>query len=96
MDTSPQVGFLTVIQETGVQGGYIGGYLAVNAWGRPLEFRLSAPVQITKVHQILYGPTLKPYLFADLIGKTLVEKSPVPVQAVLCDCEELLELRRHV
>ncbi|MCS6976569.1 MAG: hypothetical protein NZM31_06110, partial [Gemmatales bacterium] len=47
-------------------------------------------------HQILYGPTLKPYLFADLIGKTLVEKSPVPVQAVLCDCEELLELRRHV
>lgn len=96
MQPLPHLGFITVIQEPGATGGYLGGYLAVNAWGRPLEFRLSTAVQPTRVHQILYGPTLKPYLFADLIGKTLLEKSSVPVQAVLCDSEELLELRRHV
>jgi len=92
----PNLGFITVVQEAGPQGGFVGGYLATNAWGRPLEFRLTTSVQPTKVQQILYGPTLRPYLFADLIGKTLLEKSSVSVQAVLCDCEELLELRRHV
>ncbi len=96
MQPLPNLGFITVVQESGPQGGFVGGYLAANAWGRPLEFRLTTAVQPSKVHQILYGPTLRPYLFADLIGKTLIEKSSVSVQVVLCDCEELLELRRHV
>lgn len=96
MQALPNLGFITVVQEAGPQGGFVGGYLAANAWGRPLEFRLTTSVQPTRVQQILYGPTLRPYLFADLIGKTLLEKSSVSVQAILCDCEELLEMRRHV
>jgi hypothetical protein len=90
--TIPNLGFLTVIQE---QGGYLGGYLVTNSWGRPLEFRLSTAVQPNRVQQILYGGTLKPYVFADLIGKTLVEKTPLSVQFVVTDCEPLLDLRLH-
>jgi hypothetical protein len=84
------VGFLTVLHEA---SGYLGGYLVTNLWGRPLEFRLSSAVQPNRVQQILYGGTLQPYVCADLIGKTLVDKAGVPVQLVVTDREVVLELR---
>src|ERR1700676_5362568 len=84
------LGFLTVLHEA---NGYLGGYLAVNGWGRPLEFRLTSAVQPNRVQQILYGGTLETYVCADLIGKTLVEKAGVPVQLVVTDREEVLDLR---
>src|SRR6516164_5447413 len=87
------VGFLTVLHEP---SGYLGGYLVTNNWGRPLEFRLSTAVQPNRVQQILYGGTLKPYICADLIGKTLVEKTAVPVQFLLTDTEAVLDLRASV
>jgi len=87
---SLHVGFLTVLHEP---SGYLGGYLVTNAWGRPLEFRLSTAVQPNRVQQILYGGTLEPYICADLIGKTLVEKAGVPVQLVVTDCPMALDLR---
>jgi hypothetical protein len=93
LEAAPNLGFVTVVQEPGAQGGYLGGYLVTNSWGRPLEFRLSTLVTPNRVQQILYGSTLKPYIFADLIGKTLVERTAVPVQALFTDCEPLLELR---
>ncbi len=84
------LGFLTVLREA---NGYLGGYLVVNGWGRPLEFRLTSAVQPNRVQQILYGGTLEPYICADLIGKTLVEKAGLPVQLVITDREEVLDLR---
>jgi hypothetical protein len=84
------LGFLTVLREA---SGYLGGYLVVNGWGRPLEFRLTSAVQPNRVQQILYGGTLEPYICADLIGKTLVEKAGVPVQLVVTDRQEVLDLR---
>ncbi len=84
------LGFLTVLREA---NGYLGGYLVVNGWGRPLEFRLTSAVQPNRVQQILYGGTLEPYICADLIGKTLVEKAGMPVQLVITDREEVLDLR---
>ena len=84
------LGFLTILHET---TGYLGGYLVTNDWGRPLEFRLSSAVQPNKVQQILYGPTLVPYVCADLIGKTLVDKAGSPVRLVFTDREEVLDLR---
>jgi hypothetical protein len=73
--------------------GYLGGYLVTNTWGRPLEFRLSSAVQPNRVQQILYAGTLEPYVCADLIGKTLVDKAGVPVQLVVTDCQAVLDLR---
>lgn len=87
---SLNVGFLTVLHDP---SGYLGGYLVTNTWGRPLEFRLSTAVQPNRVQQILYGGTLAPYICADLIGKTLVDKAGVPVQLVVTDCPMALDLR---
>ena len=84
------LGFLTVLHEA---NGYLGGYLVVNGWGRPLEFRLTSAVQPNRVQQILYGDTLESYICADLIGKTLVDKAGTSVQLVVTDREEVLDLR---
>jgi hypothetical protein len=84
------VGFLTVVHEP---SGYLGGYLVTNQWGRPLEFRLSTAVQPNRVQQILYAGTLEPYVCADLIGKTLVDKTGVPVQLLVTDTEAVLDIR---
>src|SRR5438046_7062929 len=85
---TPNLGFLTVLHEP---SGYLGGYLVTNLWGRPLEFRLSTAVQPNRVQQILYAGTLQPYICADLIGKTLVEKTTAPVQLVFTDTEAALD-----
>src|SRR6516165_10429591 len=87
------VGFLTVLHEP---SGYIGGYLVTNNWGRPLEFRLSTAVQPNRVQQILYGGTLQPYICADLIGKTLVDKTALGVQLFVTDCAMALDLRLRI
>ena len=92
-ESSSHLGFLTVIQE---QGAYVGGYLVTNLWGRPLEFRLSTAVQPNKVQQILYGPTLNVYIAAELIGKTLVEKTNAKPQMIITDHRTVLELRRYI
>ena len=84
------LGFLTVLREA---NGYVGGYLVVNGWGRPLEFRLTSAVQPNRVQQILYAGALEPYVCADLIGKALVDKAAAPVQLVITDRQDVLDLR---
>jgi hypothetical protein len=83
-------GFLSVFQEA---GSYIGGYLVTNAWGRPLEFRLTSAVQPTRVQQVLYCDTLPAYVCGELIGKTLIDKTATAAQWVVTDCPVALDLR---
>jgi hypothetical protein len=88
--TSLNVGFLTVLQES---TGFVGGYLVTNFWGRPLEFRLSSAVQPNRIQQILYAGTLRSYICADLIGKTLVDRTSVAAQLLITDADAVLDLR---
>jgi hypothetical protein len=85
--------FLTVLQEP---SGWLGGYLVTNGWGRPLEFRLTTAVQPNRVQAALYGPTLHEYLLADLIGKTLVEKTSTKPDLIVTDVPGALPLRSRV
>ena len=87
------LGFLTVVQEP---SGWVGGYLVTNSWGRPLEFRLTTAVQPNRVQTVLYGPTLTEYLHADLIGKTLIEKTSVKPDLVIADSPAILGLRHRI
>ncbi len=89
--STPSVGFLTVVENTEL--GLIGGYLLLTAAGRPLEFHCTAPVKTNRTQEILYGPTLKPYLYGEQIGKTLIGRTKLNPLAVFCDREELLSLR---
>jgi hypothetical protein len=84
------LGFLSVLQEA---GGYVGGYLVTNRWGRPLEFRLTSAVQPNRVQQILYGDTLAAYVSGELIGKTLIDKTATGVALIITDNPMALDLR---
>src|SRR6059058_3135722 len=87
------LGFLTVLHEP---GGYLGGYLVTNLWGRPLEFRLSTAVQANRVQQILYAHTLTGYVCGEVIAKTLLDRTGTATQVVLTDTVDTLSLRRCV
>lgn len=89
-----RLGFLAAIEDA--ERGYVGGLLITNRFGRPLEFQCTAPVKPNRTQQILYGPTLVPYVLAELIGRTLVEKVGVKPHLVLIERSDLLELRDHI
>ena len=90
---SLHLGFLTVVDVAA--GSFIGGLLVTNKLGRPLEFQCTTPVKPNRTQEILYGPTLKPFVYSELIGKTLLERLQVKPQLLLIDQPELLELRNH-
>jgi hypothetical protein len=87
------LGFLSIFQDT---NGYFGGYLVTNGWGRPLEFRLTSAVQPNRVQSVLYGPGLDNYIQAELIGKTLIEKTSVQPLLVVTDCPAALSMRKLI
>ncbi|MGE3315242.1 MAG: hypothetical protein AB7O26_09010 [Planctomycetaceae bacterium] len=89
-----RLGFLTAIETS--DRGYVGGLLVTNHFGRPLEFQCTAPVKPNRTQEILYGPTLVPFVLGELIGRTLVEKVGVKPHLVLTERAELLDVRAHV
>ncbi len=79
----PTLGFLAVCELEG--RGLVGGYLLLNTAGRPLEFHCTAPVRPSRAQEILYGPTLEPFLYGEQIGRALVEKPTAAPVAVFAD-----------
>ncbi|MEX2186125.1 MAG: hypothetical protein WD875_04990 [Pirellulales bacterium] len=76
--------------------GLVGGYLLLNAAGRPLEFHCTAPVRPSRAQEILYGPTLQPFLYGEQIGRALLEKTTAKPVAVFVDAEALLAAQAFV
>ncbi len=89
----PSLGFLTVVEHDEL--GLLGGYLLLNAAGRPLEFHCTAPVKPNRAQKILYGPTLQPFLYGEQIGQTLLTKSKLTPVLVCTDSEAMLAVRDH-
>lgn len=87
------LGFFTVVEHAPL--GLFGGYLLLNLLGRPLEFHCTTPVKPSRAQEILYGPTLAPYLYGELIGQALVNKASHKPLAVLTDVPGALALRMH-
>jgi hypothetical protein len=88
------LGFLTVLQNE--QLGLVGGYLILNAAGRPLEFHCTAPVKPNRAQQILFGPTLDAYLYGEQIGQTLVAKGSLQPAAVYTNVDRVLSVRDFI
>ncbi len=76
--------------------GYVGGLLVTNHLGRPLEFQCTTPVRANRTQQILYGPTLEPFIYSELIGKTLFERLTVKPHVLIIAQDSILEVRRQV
>jgi hypothetical protein len=87
-NSKSHIGFLTVVEDS--RHGLFGGYLVLNRAGRPLEFHCTAPVRPNRAQEILYGPTLRPYLYGEQIGRTLLEQGKYAPVVVLTDCEPML------
>ena len=90
----PAIGFLTVCSHA--DHGLFGGYLILNSAGRPLEFHCTAPVRPTRAQEILYGPTLEPYLYGEQIGQTLLTKAKLQPLFVCTDTQPALDVRAVV
>jgi hypothetical protein len=88
------LGFLRIVEIPA--GGFVGGLLVTSRLGRPLEFQCTTPVKPNRTQEILYGDTLRPFLFSELIGKTLYDRLQVKPHVILIDQDELLDLREHV
>lgn len=88
------VGFLTVVAHE--PQGLFGGFLVLDANGRPLEFHCTAPVKPNRAQQILFGPTLEPYLYGEQIGQTLVNSARSKPPVICTDLEPVLAVREHI
>lgn len=88
------IGFLRVLETD--QGGYVGGMLVANLLGRPLEFQCTTPVKPNRTQTILYGSTLEPFVYSELIGLTLFTRLDNKPQLIIVDQAALLDLRLHV
>lgn len=88
------LGFLTVVESE--QFGLVGGYLLLNRNGRPLEFHCTAPIRPSRAQQILYGPTLAPYLYGDQIAQALIHKASTPPAVVWTDEVPVLAVQEFV
>ena len=88
---TPAFGFLTIVEQPEL--GLLGGYLVLNAGGRPLEFHCTAPVRPNRAQEILYGPTLRPYLCGEQIGQALVARAKSDVLLVFTDDPAAVSVR---
>ena len=94
LKSAAALGFLTVCEHEGQ--GLFGGYLLLNTAGRPLEFYCTTPIRPNRAQEILYGATLKPYLYGEQIGQTLLEKAKTKPLLVFTDVEPVLAVRDYV
>lgn len=88
------LGFLTVIESDA--HGLFGGYLVLSHAGRPLEFHCTAPVRANRAQEILYGPTLKPFLYGEQIGRTLINNSKLKPSLILTNLRPVLAVCQHI
>jgi len=93
-DVYQTLGFLTVVEDA--KQGIFGGYLVLNRAGRPLEFHCTAPVKANRAQEILYGRTLRPYLYGEQIGRTLLDQVKKSPEVILTDHEAMLAAAEHV
>lgn len=91
---NPYLGFLTVFEVP--SAGFGGGLLVTSSNGRPVEFHCTAPVDANRAQQILYGQTLRSFLFCDQIGIALIEKVSTALDVIVTDTAEMTEMHTTV
>lgn len=84
LDEKRRPGFLGFLTGLGNSNeGLIGGFLVLNAVGRPMEFHCTAPVKPNRAQEILYGNTLDGFVCGEQIAPALVGRTKAELAAVL-------------
>lgn len=89
-----RLGFMTAV-EFGDRS-FVGGLLVTDRFGRPLEFQCTTPVKPNRTQELLYGPTLVPFILGDLLGKALFDRVSVKPSLILTSRVEMLQLRSKI
>jgi hypothetical protein len=89
-----RLGFMTAV-EIGDRN-FVGGLLVTDRFGRPLEFQCTTPVKPNRTQELLYGPTLVPFILGDLLGKALLDRVSVKPSLIMTSRVEMLQLRTKV
>jgi hypothetical protein len=90
-ENASAIGFVTVVEHADF--GLFGGYLLLNPIGRPLEFHCTAPVKPSRTQEILFGPTLAPYLEGELISAALLARAKTAPVVICTDRPSVLAVR---
>ena len=72
---------------------YRGAILVTDEWGKPLEFRCTAPVRPTQLQRMLYGKSLLPHILTELIGAPLMASIREKPQFILITDEAYFDVR---
>lgn len=86
-----RLGFLAAIETR--DRAFVGGILVTDRFGRPIEFQCTTPVKPNRTQELLYGPTLAPFILGELLGKTLVDRVQVKPHLLFVHRSEMLLLR---
>lgn len=89
-----RLGFLAAIETR--DRAFVGGLLVTDRFGRPLEFQCTTPVKPNRTQELLYGPTLVPFILGELLGKTLLDRLQVKPHLLFVDRAETLLVRSSV
>jgi hypothetical protein len=84
-------GFMSAIETP--EYGHFGGYLIVSPLGRPIEFHCTSPVKPSRAQEILYGPTLRPFLIGEQICGALLKAAKSTPRLILTDSAAILSAR---
>ena len=73
-----------------------GAILVIDEYGKPLEFRCTAPVRPTALQRTLYGTSLLPHVLTELIGAPLISSVREKPQLILIADEAYFDVRHKV
>ncbi|MDQ2800080.1 MAG: hypothetical protein M3Y13_10595 [Armatimonadota bacterium] len=67
-----KIGVGYVLSVSVAENTFMGGAMATDMYGLPLEFRYTEPVRATKLQRVLYGDVLEKYIHCDVIAANLI------------------------
>ena len=70
-----------------------GGILTTDLETKPFEFRVTSPIRPTQIQQILYGSSLKDYVYNELICAPLIKATKEKLSIVLTKESFLMAMR---
>lgn len=74
-------------------GAIRGGILTTDMDTRPYEFRITSAIKPTQLQQMLYGTSLKEYVYGELICAPLIKATKEKISYVLTKERYIMEVR---
>ncbi len=93
MDETEEIRLAFIDVAIFTDGSIRGGILTTDIETRPYEFRATSPIKPTQLQQILYGASIKDYVYGELICAPLVRATKEKLSVVLVKEPYILAMR---